>query len=201
MVQRDNFYIMTDRICGAIEKAISYNIPYKVVKYESSSQFSKCAMETLSDYDGVILLYSRHINKNLYSKMPVFNIHPGILPDFAGLNAVKKAFDCHVENIGATLHLVTEKFDTGPIIAKKIDPVSYDKGLDYYCKISFLQKMYLILLAFIALDKNILTIDLKKQEITFKDCMLESMIIKQKLPDTNLHRDFLYFCEKELASL
>lgn len=201
MALEDNFYMVTDRICGAMEKAITYNIPYKVITYENSLQFSENAKETLSCYDGVILLYSRHIGKNLYCEIPVLNIHPGILPDFPGLNAVKKAFDCHAENIGATLHLVTEEFDAGPIIAKKIDPVSYDKGLDYYCKISFLQKVYLILLAFIALDENILTIDLKKQEITFKDCMMEGTIRKQKLPDANLHSDFLCFCEKELSTL
>lgn len=44
------------------------------------------------------------------------NIHPALLPDFRGLNAVRQALLAGVERAGCTTHLVTDDLDGGPIL-------------------------------------------------------------------------------------
>jgi phosphoribosylglycinamide formyltransferase-1 len=44
------------------------------------------------------------------------NIHPALLPDFRGLNAVRQALVAGVARAGCTTHLVTDDLDGGPTI-------------------------------------------------------------------------------------
>lgn len=50
---------------------------------------------------------------------PVLNIHPSLLPDFKGLNAVQQALDAGVRYTGCTVHYVDETLDGGEVIAQK----------------------------------------------------------------------------------
>jgi phosphoribosylglycinamide formyltransferase 1 len=53
----------------------------------------------------------------------LLNIHPSLLPAFAGLHTHQRALDagCHVA--GATVHFVTAELDHGPIVAQAVVPV------------------------------------------------------------------------------
>ena len=51
------------------------------------------------------------------------NIHPSLLPDFAGLNTHQRAIDAGCKVAGATVHLVTAELDHGPILAQATVPV------------------------------------------------------------------------------
>ncbi len=53
----------------------------------------------------------------------VVNIHPSLLPAFAGLEAWKQALDYGVHYTGCTVHYVTREMDAGPIIAQAVVPV------------------------------------------------------------------------------
>jgi len=44
------------------------------------------------------------------------NIHPSLLPDFKGIDAVGDALKAGVKNSGCTVHMVREQMDSGPII-------------------------------------------------------------------------------------
>ena len=50
---------------------------------------------------------------------PVLNIHPSLLPDFKGINAVQQAIDAGAEWSGCTVHYVTQELDSGTIIGQK----------------------------------------------------------------------------------
>ena len=60
----------------------------------------------------------------------VLNIHPALLPAFPGLHGQAQAFDAGVRVAGATVHLVDEGTDTGPIIAQGVVPVLPDDDAD-----------------------------------------------------------------------
>jgi phosphoribosylglycinamide formyltransferase 1 len=53
----------------------------------------------------------------------VINVHPSLLPAFRGAHAVRDALAEGVKLTGATVHLVDEKVDHGPIIAQQAVPV------------------------------------------------------------------------------
>ena len=46
----------------------------------------------------------------------VINVHPALLPAFAGLDAIQQALDYGVKVFGVTVHFVDEGVDSGPVI-------------------------------------------------------------------------------------
>jgi phosphoribosylglycinamide formyltransferase-1 len=53
----------------------------------------------------------------------ILNIHPGLLPSFPGLHAVRQAVQAGVRVAGCTVHLVDEGTDSGPIVLQAAVPV------------------------------------------------------------------------------
>jgi len=53
----------------------------------------------------------------------VVNIHPALLPAFPGLEAQRQAWEHGAKVSGATVHLVDEGLDSGPIVAQEAVPV------------------------------------------------------------------------------
>lgn len=53
----------------------------------------------------------------------IVNIHPALLPDFPGLDAIGQALAAGVEETGVTVHFVDEGVDTGPPILQRRVPV------------------------------------------------------------------------------
>jgi phosphoribosylglycinamide formyltransferase-1 len=49
----------------------------------------------------------------------IVNVHPSLLPAFAGLGAVQQALAYGVKAYGVTVHFVDEGVDTGPIILQR----------------------------------------------------------------------------------
>jgi phosphoribosylglycinamide formyltransferase-1 len=52
------------------------------------------------------------------------NIHPSLLPAFAGLNTHQRAIDAGCQVAGASVHRVTAELDHGPILAQAVVPVA-----------------------------------------------------------------------------
>lgn len=53
----------------------------------------------------------------------ILNIHPALLPLFAGLHTHQRALDAGMKIAGCTVHFVTEGMDEGPILAQAAVPV------------------------------------------------------------------------------
>ncbi|MDB5850250.1 MAG: phosphoribosylglycinamide formyltransferase [Rhodoferax sp.] len=51
------------------------------------------------------------------------NIHPSLLPAFAGLQTHQRALDAGCQFAGATVHRVTPELDHGPILGQVVVPV------------------------------------------------------------------------------
>ena len=56
----------------------------------------------------------------------ILNVHPSLLPSFPGLHAHRQALRAGVVQTGATVHLVDDGLDTGPILAQGTVPVLDD---------------------------------------------------------------------------
>jgi phosphoribosylglycinamide formyltransferase-1 len=78
------------------------------------------------DVDLVCLAgYMRLLSPVLLEAYPhrVLNVHPSLLPAFPGLDAQRQAWEHGVKVSGATVHLVEEGLDSGPIVAQEAVPV------------------------------------------------------------------------------
>jgi phosphoribosylglycinamide formyltransferase-1 len=53
----------------------------------------------------------------------LLNIHPSLLPAFAGLHTHRRAIETGCKLAGATVHFVTPTLDHGPIVAQAMVPV------------------------------------------------------------------------------
>jgi phosphoribosylglycinamide formyltransferase-1 len=53
----------------------------------------------------------------------VVNVHPSLLPAFPGAHAVEEQLAAGVQESGATVHLVDEGVDSGPVLAQERVPV------------------------------------------------------------------------------
>lgn len=71
--------------------------------------------------------YMRLLGPSVLSHYPdrVINIHPSLLPSFAGANGIHDAYERGVKVTGVTVHFANEAFDEGPIIAQ--EPVRIDE--------------------------------------------------------------------------
>jgi phosphoribosylglycinamide formyltransferase-1 len=49
----------------------------------------------------------------------IVNVHPSLLPAFAGIRAIEQAIDYGVRVVGVTVHLVDEGVDTGAILLQR----------------------------------------------------------------------------------
>lgn len=119
-------------------RAERHNIPTAVINhidYKTRDDFDKAVIDLLENYDvdliclaGFMRLLTPILLKK-YSKR-VINIHPAILPSFAGSHGQEDAFEYGVKFSGCTVHLVDEGVDTGPIIIQAVVPVMQDDTIE-----------------------------------------------------------------------
>ncbi len=69
----------------------------------------------------VLAGYMQLLSPAFVARFPnrVVNIHPALLPDFPGLDAIGQALAAGVEVTGVTVHFVDEGVDTGPAIVQR----------------------------------------------------------------------------------
>ncbi len=72
--------------------------------------------------------YMRLLSPAFVREFPgrIMNIHPALLPSFAGLHAQKQAVEHGVRVSGVTVHYVDDGLDSGPIILQCAVPVYQD---------------------------------------------------------------------------
>ena len=80
----------------------------------------------------VLARYMRILTPNFVWRYPnrIINIHPSLLPAFAGALAYAQAFERGTKIIGVTSHYVTENLDQGPIIFQDSFDVNPNDSLE-----------------------------------------------------------------------
>jgi phosphoribosylglycinamide formyltransferase 1 len=59
----------------------------------------------------------------------VINVHPSLLPAFAGIDAIQQALDYGVTVMGVTVHFVDAGVDTGPVILQESFELPYARDM------------------------------------------------------------------------
>jgi phosphoribosylglycinamide formyltransferase 1 len=85
------------------------------------------------DVDLVVLAgYMQLLSPGFVQRFPnrIVNVHPALLPQFPGLDAVEQALEAGAEVTGVTVHFVDEGVDSGPIILQREVPVPASRDQD-----------------------------------------------------------------------
>jgi phosphoribosylglycinamide formyltransferase-1 len=120
---------------GALDRATTAGIPTAVIDPDSLSAegFATELLSVLNAHDVSFVALAGYIRKipprvvDAYRGQRV-NIHPSLLPAFGGpgmygMNVHRAAVDYGVHWTGATVHLVDEEYDHGPIVLQQPVPV------------------------------------------------------------------------------
>lgn len=119
--------MVTDNpLAYAVQRAKKFNIPVFALSpklFESRADFEKLIVRVLRSQkvDVVVLAGFMRILTPYFIgayRGKILNIHPSLLPAFKGAHAIKDAFEAHVRETGVTVHGVTVKLDSGPILAQ-----------------------------------------------------------------------------------
>lgn len=99
--------------------------------FANRAEFDMAMMQLIDSYaaDLVVLAgYMRILTDDFVEHYQgrLLNIHPSLLPSYAGLNTHQRALDDGVKAHGCTVHFVTPTLDHGPIIAQAVVPVRAD---------------------------------------------------------------------------
>jgi len=115
----------------ALDRAREMGVPTFAIQpsaYSTRADYETELVDKLRalDIDVVVLAgYMRLVGPVMLAayKLRIVNIHPALLPAFAGLHAQRQALDYGVKVSGCTVHFVDEGMDTGPIILQAVVPV------------------------------------------------------------------------------
>ena len=120
---------------GGLALAKEHGIPTAVLSHKDFAQHAQpreafdAALQTLIDpYQPFLVVlagfmriltpgFVQHYDQRL------LNIHPSLLPAFAGLHTHERAIEAGCRYAGATVHRVTAELDHGPILAQAVVPV------------------------------------------------------------------------------
>lgn len=103
--------------------------------FETFGQYNAFIRDTFIEREVDVVAmagYMRLLGKSVLDAFPnrVLNIHPALLPSFAGASGIHDAFDFGVKVTGVTVHLANEKFDDGPILAQECVTIEEDDTLE-----------------------------------------------------------------------
>lgn len=110
-----------------LERARKVDIPAVWIDrtaYDTVAAYNRAILKVLQEHEVDVVVmagYMRLLGNEVLDAYPnhVLNIHPSLLPSFAGANGIRDAFEYGVRVTGVTVHLANERFDEGAIIAQR----------------------------------------------------------------------------------
>lgn len=102
---------------------------------ESRSEYDARLMAVIEQYqpDLIVLAGFMRILTNDFVNHylgRIINIHPSLLPKFAGINTHQRAIDAKETEHGASVHFVMPALDAGPVILQAKVPIYEDDTVD-----------------------------------------------------------------------
>ena len=169
------FFIISSK---KIKKKIPKNVKFFYISNKNNERFNLYAYEIIKKLNPfrIFLFYTKKINQIIFNNFKTINIHNSFLPNYKGLNAIKRSFKDQVKLVISSSHQVTKKFDSGKIMHQIVTPVKLNK-LKYFKNISFLHRVILLEAEINSQSKNYFSIinndtiispGFNKKKITYK---------------------------------
>lgn len=121
---------------AGLEVARALGVPTRALdhrEFASREAFDAALMQMIDEYAPTLVVlagFMRILSQGFVAHYAgrMINIHPSLLPAFAGLHTHRQALQAGVKLHGATVHFVTPALDHGPIIAQAAVEVRDDDG-------------------------------------------------------------------------
>ena len=124
---------------GALDRAERHDVPTEVISpasFEDPEAFGRALLDALTAHDATFVALAGYMQKIPPDVVDAYrgsmtNIHPALLPAFGGqgmygMHVHRAVIDYGVHWTGATVHLVDEAYDHGPIVLQEPVPVYAD---------------------------------------------------------------------------
>ena len=123
---------------AGLDRARRANVETRVVDhtvYASRERFDAALTETIDRYRPALVVlagFMRILTADFvhHYQGRLINIHPSLLPAFAGLDTHQRAIASGAREHGASVHFVTAALDGGPLIVQARVPVMADDDAD-----------------------------------------------------------------------
>lgn len=124
--------VFSDRkLAPALDIARERNIPAIAISpknYADRLDFDRAFFAEIAKFNPDLIVcagYMRILSGDVVRacKTPIINIHPSLLPKFKGLHTHRSAIEAGDEEHGASVHIVTEDLDGGPVLTQVRVPV------------------------------------------------------------------------------
>ena len=119
-----NIIISNNTKSKGLKFADIYKIKKNIIDFKKKDLAEKKILKILKEnridlicLAGFMKILSKKFINNFQGK--ILNIHPSLLPKYKGLDTHKKVIKNNEKFTGCTVHLVTEKLDSGKIILQK----------------------------------------------------------------------------------
>lgn len=114
--------------CGGAAIAREHGIPlgeFPQSRFGSRQERDEAMARFFAEHRAELLVCAGYDRvHDLHRRFTVINVHPSLLPAFGGgMDAVRQALDYGVKVTGATVHVVTDDVDAGPILTQEAVPV------------------------------------------------------------------------------
>ena len=125
--------VAADREASGLAHATAAGIPTFVIapaEYADRAAWGDALIDAITRVTPNPLVVSAGLMRILPSNVVsafsprLINTHPALLPHFPGAHAVRDALAAGVSETGATVHIVDEGVDTGPVIRQRRVPVA-----------------------------------------------------------------------------
>lgn len=191
--------VVSDRRCGILEWADRQGYENKLIAYADAGTFSAGALDWLQArrVENVLMFFTRRVDSPLLGTVPVFNVHPSLLPAFPGLHSLEDSISAGARIVGATLHAADAGLDTGPIVAQISCGLPLECAAETGRRVSYLQKVYLTLLWYELLLDFGLKLDLGPMTISYSRMPPSALCASPCLSDPALVGAFSALQEKE----
>lgn len=123
--------VVSHREADGLKRAQQAKIPAQLIDYQHYGQvasFEKALLNAIHAFSPQLVVlagFMRILSTDFIRHFPgqILNIHPSLLPRYAGLNTHQRVLAAGDQEHGATVHFVSEVVDSGPIVAQVKVPV------------------------------------------------------------------------------
>jgi len=117
----------SDKPASGLDHADLFGVPTFVVEekhFSNRDEWAEKLAENISHFNPDLIVlagFMKVLPQSFVSRFSprIINIHPALLPSFPGAHAVRDALAAGARETGATVHIVDEGVDTGPVLAQQ----------------------------------------------------------------------------------